>query len=270
MSILGVFHVHSNFSHDGCDSLEVIAENLYRRGFRFCFITDHFEDFDENSFKLYISTIEKINKSKFFVFIPGMEIGYKDVHILLAPVNDFYKLKESIKNNSFNMFLLRVVAHPSKYSLESLLIALRDLNLNGIEIWNQKADGSFLPPLDVLNKFKDYEFSSSLFVRFFGLDLHNIKLPINNVIRLDINENCASINTIVFAILKQYYYNCNIRTNICLPASELSFSNIKTLYVFFGKIVKSVRAILIYLYLSIPKKRRKKLDKLKNNFLGYL
>jgi len=54
-SPLGVVHVHSNYSHDGRDSLASLATFAAERGIGFIGLTDHAEDFSEARWREYVA-----------------------------------------------------------------------------------------------------------------------------------------------------------------------------------------------------------------------
>lgn len=266
MSVSGVFHVHSNFSHDGKNSIDEIVKLFEKIGFNFFVLTDHFEDFDENNFINYKSTIEKINKNNKIFIIPGTEVEFKGFHIILAPVNDYHQTKHFIESGSFENFTLRVIAHPSKNSFKELEKLVNNYSFNGIELWNQRADGNFYPPMKLIKKVTDGNFSA--YLKFFGVDLHNIQHPINNIIKIrGLTNHNLNVDSIMKHLTTGYFSNLNFKINLFISgnSSDLeAFNNIKYVQHLYGNLQRVIKLLLKYLYLTIPKNKRKKIEDLKN------
>src|ERR1019366_7912316 len=73
--IQGTFHFHSTSYHDGRNTLREVAHALRERGFSFCVMTEHFEDFDEAKFDRYIAELESCTQSTGFILCPRYRGG---------------------------------------------------------------------------------------------------------------------------------------------------------------------------------------------------
>ncbi len=80
--ILGDLHIHSNYS-DGVNSIEEIAEYAKKLGYRYIAITDHSKSakyargIDEETLKLQIKEIEKVEKRIGIRILKGIEVELK-------------------------------------------------------------------------------------------------------------------------------------------------------------------------------------------------
>jgi hypothetical protein len=271
MAISGVFHIHSDYSHDGKNSINDIAMVLEKKGFSFFVLSDHFNDFDEKKFNEYKLEIDEINRKGTIIIIPGIEVELNDFHIVLIPVENYSKIKQFIENGSINGFPLRIVVHPSKNSFKDFKKLTDKYSLNGFELWNQRKDGSFFPPVKFIKKIDDGNFSS--YLKLFGVDLHNIKHPINNVISVkSLKKSDLNADLIIDRLKTGDFINLNNKIDLKIGgySSDLKyFKNIKLVYRIYGCLYRVVSFILGKIYLFIPRNKRKKIDFLKNKIIRF-
>lgn len=182
--IYGTFHFHSTYSHDGRTTLAETVTRLREQQLSFCVMTEHFEDFDAKSLGRYLDEVRSLNDLGGFVLVPGVEIKLAGIDTIVFPVQSFAQCVEFIEAaNSRASGLFAVIAHPSKYRPEQIASHLEAFHIDGIEIWNQQADSSYLPPREVL------QFLTTCPTRhgyqyFFGCDLHDVRLSVANVLSL--------------------------------------------------------------------------------------
>ena len=84
----GAIHMHSDYSHDGLDSLENLREVCITRGIRWVGLTDHAEDLDEEVFGEYLAHCVSLSDNE-FTFIPGLEFrfaGFRGVHLFAVGI----------------------------------------------------------------------------------------------------------------------------------------------------------------------------------------
>src|SRR5258705_8671925 len=113
--IQGTFHFHSTYSHDGRNTLREIASSLREKGFSFCLMTEHFEDFDAPKFNRYVAEANEVTKSTGFIFIPGVEVDISGLHTIVFPVHDYDEIsKMEWAEVETNRRVCKVLAHPSK------------------------------------------------------------------------------------------------------------------------------------------------------------
>jgi hypothetical protein len=265
--IQGAFHFHSTYSHDGRSSLAEIASRLHGQGLSFCIMTEHFEDFDEPKFNRYIQETTSVSSSS-FLLIPGMEVDVEGLHTIIFPVQQYGEIADlsAFTRLSHNMF--KVLAHPSKYPLEKVAAHLDKYSIEGIEVWNQQSDGSYVPPFRVLE---------SLTVRpdlaryryLFGCDIHNAKLAVRNLISLARPHN-LSAQAILDAIRCGEFVSRNITTNIehRNGSEEVEFNTwVQMLHGRSygpGRLLSSVRDGLKLTYKMLPRPAQRSLNDVKN------
>src|SRR5262245_19573668 len=142
----GTIHFHSTYSHDGRSTLREIALTLKERGLAFCLMTEHFEDFDAAKFSRYVQEAEAVTRETGFMLIPATEVDLSGLHTIVFPVQEYadvVRLANGHNNGPNRMF--KLLAHPTKYPFELVLKHLEKYDIDGIELWNQEADGRYLP-----------------------------------------------------------------------------------------------------------------------------
>ena len=83
-STLGIVHVHSDYSHDGRDTLHGLAEFAAARDIGFIGLTDHAEDFSALRWDEYVRACGAAS-SDVVRLIPGLEFrfaGFRGLHLL--------------------------------------------------------------------------------------------------------------------------------------------------------------------------------------------
>jgi PHP domain-containing protein len=208
--VRGTFHFHSKYSHDGRSTLNEIASALRSRGFSFCIMTEHFEDFDREKFKRYIDEVDALNRSGDFLFIPGVEVNLTGLDTILFPARNFeacVQFASTGKDGDKSMF--KVLAHASKYSFADTLRHLQTYDIDGIELWNQQADGRYLPPFALLKAFQSHPRRNE-FCYLFGCDLHDADLAVSNVITLQ-----KPIDWTPEALMRQIIQKDFVVSNLC-------------------------------------------------------
>src|SRR5690349_8425792 len=90
-TVAGVIHMHSDYSHDGRDSLEQLRDVCLERGIRFVGMTDHAEDLDPEVFGEYVRNCEALSDDQ-VLFVPGLEYrfaGLKGLHLLAVGLREW-------------------------------------------------------------------------------------------------------------------------------------------------------------------------------------
>jgi hypothetical protein len=267
--IQGTFHFHSTYSHDGRSTLYEIASILRRRGFSFCIMTEHFEDFDALKFNRYIGEVNALNQSGGFVLIPGVEVNLSGVDTIIFPVleyADIARLASEGKDGQRRMF--KVVAHPSKYQFRKLARHLETYDINGIELWNQQTDGRHLPPIRFLESLKTQAWRNH-YRYFFGCDLHDVKLTVTNVISLPKPAHLTS-EAIVSEVTEGDFRASSLTTGIEYrngPERADFDTWLETLLkesYYRGKVLYGLRGCLKGLYRMLPQHVQRSLNDFKN------
>jgi len=268
-SIQGTFHFHSTYSHDGRSSLGEIASTLKRRGFSFCIMTEHFEDFDAPKFGSYVQECGEVSRSSEFLLIPGMEVDLSGLHTIVFPVSNYEEIasiSSEGKNNQRHLF--KVLAHPSKYSSAAVAQHLDRYAIDGIELWNQQADGSHIPPMRFLETLKsrprrnDYRY-------FFGCDIHNVRLTVANTISVS-TAIPPTVGAISQALVQGAFVSRNLSTGIEYrngvdPGDfDLWLRTLLERSYVRGRVLRTVRNSLKFFYRRLPPNVQHSLNDVKN------
>jgi hypothetical protein len=144
---VGVLHVHSDYSHDGRDSLESVREFALERGISFVGMTDHAEDLDRARFQRYVEHCGALSDDR-VVLIPGLEFrfaGFPGLHLLALGLRQWIAppRPEVLIETARMVAALTVLAHPvlTEYRVpESVLDGI-----NAIEVWNANYNTRYLP-----------------------------------------------------------------------------------------------------------------------------
>jgi PHP domain len=265
----GTFHFHSTYSHDGRNTLSEIAESLRERGFSFCLMTEHFEDFDSAKFERYLQEVKTVSANTGFLLIPGMEVDLSGLHTIVFPVAHYAEITKwaSDPQHTGNQFF-KVLAHPSKYSFEKVVKHVEAYRINGIELWNQQADGRFIPPIAFLHELTEQPWRHQPRY-FFGCDLHSSKLAISNIILIAAATQ-RTPEAIINALTEGDFLCRNAETGIeyCNGSGRTNFdtwltSLVNKSYVR-GKLLGTVRAVLKPMYRMLPRPMRRSLNDVKN------
>ena len=217
MRIQGVFHVHSSFSSDGEKSLYELSCHFQKNGIDFCVLGDHFESFDEISFKDYLSQIREINSLGKFLFIPGAEIALDVIHVLVFPLTEYSTDCLSALLQS-RPGIISVLTHPKKLSDDETRTVINDVI--GFELWNQRQDGNHFPSFRFIKRARVTDMYHRKTI-FFGVDLHSVSY-LNNRIVMDLKNNELDTAEIVSRLRLGDFTNVHIKRNIEVKGNQSS------------------------------------------------
>jgi hypothetical protein len=267
--IRGTFHYHSTYSHDGKNTLSEIASALSSAGLQFSVMTEHFEDFDADKFSRCVREMNAVTRSTGFVMVPGMEVDLSGLHTILFPVTSYQDLVSFVSGDpDAGRSMFKVLAHPSRYSFEEIPPHLAKYRINGIELWNQMADGRHMPPMKFLKFVAEQPWRNQCRY-FFGCDLHTSKVSAANL--LSISDTHERTTDAIAAALSEgefvasnsptgvEYRNGSQRTDYDAWLQGLQGrSNYK------AKVLAGVRSFLKPVYRSLPRSMRHSLNDMKN------
>ncbi|MBC7790330.1 MAG: PHP domain-containing protein [Anaerolineae bacterium] len=144
---MGIVHVHTSYSHDCRDSLEMLRAFCLARGIGWAALTDHAEDLTPAIFSEFVARCASISDDR-VTLIPGLEYrfaGFPGLHLLalgqhrwMNPETPAEFIRQSHQASRFT-----IAAHPILYDYQ-----LPDAVLDGIdavEIWNATYNTRFLP-----------------------------------------------------------------------------------------------------------------------------
>jgi hypothetical protein len=171
----GVVHVHSNYSHDGRDSLEQLRDFALDRGIAFIALTDHAEDFSESTWQEYVQRCGALSDSAVRL-IPGLEFrfaGYRGLHLLAFGLDRWIEPRTPDEFIALAGSASRctAVAHPilADYALPP---SVRN-GIDAIEVWNATYNTRYLPDPRALRLLHDIRLVRPRVVGLAGLDQHD-------------------------------------------------------------------------------------------------
>jgi hypothetical protein len=149
----GIYHIHSDYSYDGTNSLGEIADWARARGIRFVLLTEHDLGFDPEKFEKYRAECSKFSGD--VLLVPGMEyevihcgaivhIGAVGVQVLLDRLvldQGILALVDAIHSHGG----LALLHHPN--NIKHVLTREHVEAFDFIELWNTKFDCDFAPNL---------------------------------------------------------------------------------------------------------------------------
>src|SRR5262245_50531957 len=147
-----LLHVHSNYSYDGQPTLEALAAWGASRQLDAIFLTEHTNDFDSNKMQKFVRHCEDLAKEPCRL-VPGLEFPVRGgFHLLGLSLRVFEPVVEPLAAVRFihEQGGLAVLAHPARYKgtwPDAAMLA----ELDGIEVWNARYDGRFVPSERVLS-----------------------------------------------------------------------------------------------------------------------
>ena len=265
----GTFHFHSTYSHDGRSTLREIGRTLRSRGFRFCVMTEHFEDFDALKFERYLQEAKDVSEKEDFLLIPGVEVNLSGVDTILFPVTRYQEILDFAHHpgKESGRGMLKVIAHASKYSFAAIAAHLQAYAIDGVEIWNQQADGRHLPPLELLDFFGRQPWRDD-YLLFFGCDLHDVGLTVANVASISTGE--VTKDAIVRALTSGDFISESLPTGMryCNRSDTREFDSwllsVQQRSYRRGRILGGVRRCLKSLYKVLPRQTQHSLNDFKN------
>ena len=185
MAVLGVSHVHSDWSYDGSWTLEDLSAKFRGQGCRVLMMTEHDRGFSASRLEEYRAACAKASSDEILV-MPGIEYSDADnrVHVLVWGSVPFLgeglptsQMLESVRAAGG----IAVLAHPSRKKVWESFSPYWAERLLGVEVWNRKYDGwapsESAPAL--------LERSSA--IPFVGLDFHTQRqsFPLSMALDLD-------------------------------------------------------------------------------------
>ena len=174
-AVYGAIHMHSDYSHDGRDSLESLRESCMARGMSFVGMTDHAEDLVPEEFEEYGQRCAELSEPG-FTMIPGLEFrfaGLRGVHLLalglrewIAPTTpaEFFEQARAAAR-------MTVLAHPvlARYEIPDVVLE----QVDAIEVWNGNYNTRYLPDPRSIRLVHEVRRRRPELVATVGLDQHD-------------------------------------------------------------------------------------------------
>lgn len=186
--IKGIYHIHSNFSYDGSNSVEEITAWAHGNQIDFVILTEHIQGFSDKKFESYLE--ECARASHKCMIIPGLEyclkINGREVHIVVFGVSSYLAPKRDYDN--IRSFLEKVhelggtavLNHPD--NLKELIFNSQINKFDLIEIWNTKYGYRYAPQSTLLRALARSNYTNSYIA---SSDTHNIPTRDYVVIGID-------------------------------------------------------------------------------------
>lgn len=152
MKVRGVMHAHSRQAQNEALSLSELKKSLFAHGISFCCVTEAAQGLNETTAAAFVAECRQLSDQA-FVFIPGFEVIYKDVSLLLVGTSVFLgkRVDEAVLRSWREVtpliFLARSTVAP--VALDNTLLSLID----GVDVWNQRLDGAGAPLTKTLHVF---------------------------------------------------------------------------------------------------------------------
>lgn len=173
--LVGIVHVHSNYSHDGRDTLSRLRELSIARGIGFVGLSDHAEDLSEERFAEYRYECETLSDEQ-VTLIPGLEFrfaGLRGMHLLALGLTKWITpaTPEEFLAQTAGCAELTIAAHPGVYGYR-LPEAVRQ-GIDAIEVWNAVYNTRYLPDPRAIRLLRDVRRTRPTVVGTAGLDQHD-------------------------------------------------------------------------------------------------
>jgi hypothetical protein len=171
----GIIHIHSDYSHDGRDSLERLHDFAAERAVDFVAMTDHAEDLEGDGYEAYINHCRAVS-SESVTIIPGLEFrfaGYPGLHLLALGLTRWIEPQtpEAFVQMTRGHARLTIVAHPilPAYQVPDSVRA----GIDAIEVWNAAYNTRFLPDPKAIRLLQEIRGVRPQVVGTAGLDQHD-------------------------------------------------------------------------------------------------
>lgn len=171
----GVVHVHSNYSHDGKDSLERLRGFAIERGIAFVGLTDHAEDLTPERFTEYMAKCRALSDGA-VKLIPGLEYrfaGYTGLHLLALGLKKWIEptTPAGFIEQTRGAASLTIVAHPvlARYRIPQEVLD----GIDAIEVWNASYNTRYLPDPRAIRILHALRRRRPMVIGTAGLDQHD-------------------------------------------------------------------------------------------------
>ena len=266
----GVIHLHSAYSHDGRDTIPDLVRTLVGQGLDFCILTDHFEDFDSRTLDRYRAEIEAVNAEGDFKVVPAIEVEFESVHVILVPVGSFAEIQGIVAARDLSRSeAVKLLAHPTKYDLETTMALLRDQEFDGVELWNQMDDGKYAPPRDHLRALLP-RIRPDMRGHFFGGDIHDGRHAVTNYLTIPA-DGPLTADHVIDSLRRRRYVSHSRLTGLTVsaeqPAGELvawlkTAARSRSLR---AKLMIALARIFKGIYHLLPRRLQKRINSFKNS-----
>lgn len=172
---VGIVHVHTDYSHDGKDSVERLRDWAIERGISFIGLTDHAEDLSAPQFDELVTRCRAASDERVSL-IPGLEYrfaGYVGLHLLALGLSHRIDpaTPEEFVAEAGSAARFTIAAHPGlfRYRLPDSVAQAID----AIEVWNAAYNTRYLPDPAAVRLLESVRARRPEVVGTAGLDQHD-------------------------------------------------------------------------------------------------
>lgn len=178
MSFTGVAHVHSRVSFDGHHDLPELVAFFRRRGLRFVLMSEHTRGLGDDAMAAFVAACDALSDERCLV-VPGIECEATPsaVHVLAYHVRHVIRSRQvtAIAREAVAAGGFAVLAHPGQARALTHVEPGAFAALDGVEIWNGKADGRWSPDWSVAARLRTLRVHHPRLVAVAGADLHRLE-----------------------------------------------------------------------------------------------
>jgi len=220
-----LLHAHSNYSYDGEPPLEDLAAWGASRGLSAVLLSEHTNDFDREKMSRFVAHCDAL-AGKQCRLVPGLEFAVRGgFHLLGFSIRAFEPIVDPVAAVRFihEQGGLAVLAHPARYRgvwPDDAMLAL----LDGIEVWNARYDGRFVPSERVFAASEAVIARQPHLARYCGQDLHSthsLRLVVVEASAANVDELVGKLRT-GEATLGATNARFSMRGPLALPARLVS------------------------------------------------
>jgi hypothetical protein len=191
----GVTHIHSKYSFDGRLELREVQALFEERGCDFVLMSEHIEEMRTDDVCRFIDDCRRYSTDR-CLLIPGIEMDA--LHILIFGAKEG-KLASSLLESAEQFReqgALIVLSHPIK--LRRGIPEGIEAMLSGVEVWNCRYDGKWLPRLSNVRLLNQLRVGNPKLVATCGIDFHSRSDYAD--VRMEVETNERSERQILNAI----------------------------------------------------------------------
>lgn len=200
--IKGAIHIHSLYSSDGKESVKSIRDLFLPDGVNFLILTEHEDKLTELLYERFVQECKSLSTED-LIIIPGLEFKCDKIEILALNIEHMFTysglhdLLEKIRKNNG----IAILAHPHKYKF-NIEPYIKNDRINGVEIWNYRYDGKWMPRISSIKLMKSLK-GKSIYA-YAGWDFHERGRNFRLYHYLSVDE--LQIKKIIFKLKNGDYY----------------------------------------------------------------
>ena len=174
---LGIIHVHSEYSHDGRDSIAALHQFALARGIGFIGLTDHAEDFEPDRYVALQQECAAVSDARVRI-IAGLEYrfnGFPGLHLLALGLSKWIapRTPADFIRQTAGVAGFTIMAHPvlPNYEMPDEVRA----GIDAIEVWNASYNTRYLPDPRAIRLLHQINATRPEVVGTAGLDQHDAR-----------------------------------------------------------------------------------------------